>query len=66
MSEQFREMAALHLSQPECDDCEYPPIVEIDPDDAGTIFVDTENAGLSVPEARALRDWLNRALPEDK
>ena len=21
--------------------------------------------GLTVPEARALRDWLNRALPED-
>ena len=30
----------------------------------GMVFIDIDD-DLTVPEARALRDWLNKALPED-
>ena len=30
------------------------------------LYIKAENAAICVNQARALRDWLNRALPEEK
>ena len=32
----------------------------------GSVYVEIDHVYLLVPEVRALRDWLNKALPEEK
>ena len=59
MTEQFRKVEPLLNYRLWTED----PFAETDANDVHTIWIGVD--GLTVPEARALRDWLNKALPED-
>ena len=60
---EFRKVSPLWVSSDE-----NRPLAELSPliGPREWIFINAETAAISVQDARALRDWLNRALPKEK
>ena len=63
MIEQFRKVEPLRLHA--YSDDNHAVLAAMNQGGPFWLWVNMENEGWTVPEARALRDWLNRALPED-
>ena len=62
MAEKFRKVKPLWLHK--YDDLPHAEICDIS--DGETIFVNMENFGWSVEDARALHKWLSKALPKER